>query len=70
MMDSQKEKLNEILKNSRKFLKKTQGIWRKTQGNFRKTQEIANCQLALAAEKCPKKSLKGPCCKIGNIDLF
>ena len=49
MMNSQKEKLKEISK-------KTQGIWRKTQGNFRKTQEIANFQLELAAEKCPKKT--------------
>ena len=57
MMNSQKEKLNEILKNSRKSKKKPQGIWQKTQGNFRKTQEIANFQLELAAEKCPKKSL-------------
>ena len=45
------------LKKLKAFLKKTQGIWQKTQGNFRKTQEIANFQLELAAEKCPKKSL-------------
>ena len=44
------------LKKLKEISKKTQGIWRKTQGNFRKTQEIANFQLELAAEKCPKKA--------------